>query len=128
MQPHIKRAVRHSLTQMGTLQGLLIIGLVSFLVPLKVLAAEQASISIIVPTTHDRVVDFAAHDLRDYLKQLTGEPIAIGSLATQHHIYLGEIPANFPEADAASLRGDVEKLQEDGFVDPFDRGGHRNHG
>jgi hypothetical protein len=64
-----------------------------------------------VPTSHDLVLSFAAQDLRDYLKQLTGEPVTIGNATAQHHIYLGEIPADAPAADAASLRGAVEKLQ-----------------
>jgi alpha-glucuronidase len=33
-----------------------------------------------------------------------------------HHLYLGEIPATAPAAEATQLRDEVENLREDGFV------------
>ncbi len=116
MQPQMPPAIRRCPIQIGILRGLILIGLVCFLMPLKAPASEPASVSIMVPTSHDLVLSFAAQDLRNYLKQLTGEPVTIGNATAQHHIYLGEIPADAPAADAASLRGAVEKLQEDGFI------------
>lgn len=98
------------------LRGVVFIGLVCFLTPLKALVAEQASVSIIIPKTADIIVKFAAQDLARYLKQVTGESINADTADAQHHIYLGEIPATASAADARQLREEAEKLQEDGFI------------
>jgi hypothetical protein len=64
----------------------------------------------------DVVLRFAARDLKQYLRQITGEPIAQGVAGVAHHLYLGEIPATASAAEARQLRDEVENLREDGFV------------
>ena len=38
-------------------------------------AAELRSVSIMVKSGHDLVLQFAARDLEDYLREITGEPV-----------------------------------------------------
>jgi hypothetical protein len=79
-------------------------------------AAEIPSVSIMLQKNQDIILRFAAQDLEQYLRQITGEPIAQGTAGAAHHFYLGEIPATAPAAEARQLRDEVENLREDGFV------------
>ena len=86
------------------------------LTPWSAGAAELPLVSIMVQKNEDVVQKFAARDLEQYLRQITGQPIAEGMAGAAHHLYLGEIPATAPAAEATQLRDEVENLREDGFV------------
>jgi len=79
-------------------------------------ASAPASVSVIVSETADVVQKFAAHDLREYMQQITCDPIALGNTQATHHIYLGDVPTHTPAAEASELRAEVENLAEDGFL------------
>jgi hypothetical protein len=79
-------------------------------------AAELRSVSIMVKSGHDLVLQFAARDLEDYLREITGEPVTQGIAAAAHHIYLGEIPVTATATETAQLSAEIEELAEDGFV------------
>ena len=79
-------------------------------------ASAPASVSVMVSETADVVQRFAAHEVRDYVQQITGEPIALGNMQATHHIYLGVVPTHTPAAEAGELRAEVENLAEDGFL------------
>lgn len=79
-------------------------------------AAELLSVSVMVQSGQDLVLQFAARDLEDYLTEITGEPVAQGMAKAAHHIYLGEIPVTATAAEAAQLSAEVQELAEDGFV------------
>ena len=116
MPLHVATLTSHDSTLMKILRGIILIGFVCFPSSLKALAAEQAPVSVMNPTTQDLVLKFAAQELSEYLRQLTGEPVAIGNPDARHHIYLGEIPANAPAAESTHLRNAVEQLREDGYI------------
>lgn len=98
------------------MKGIILMGLACFITPLSGSAAAQVPVSIMIPASQDLVLKFAAQELGDYLRQLTSEPVTIGNLAAQHHIYLGETPPNAPAAESDNLRDAIEKLQPDGFI------------
>jgi hypothetical protein len=110
------KTTEHTPTKKILLLGFILINFARWAVPGRVQAAEQNSVSIMVPKTEDVVLQFAAQDLERYLKRVTGEPIGIGKAGVPHHIYLGAVPASAPAGEAKRLHAEVEKLQEDGFV------------
>jgi hypothetical protein len=116
MQVYIAPAASRRMTKVGVLGAVILIGGFCLLNPLISWSAEPVHVSIMVPATADPILKFAAQDLGNYLKELTGEPVARQNPDAQHHIYLGELPANAPAAEAADLLGAVERLQEDGLI------------
>ena len=89
MQAYIAPAASRRMTKVGVLGAVILIGGFCLLNPLISWSAEPVPVSIMVPATADPVLKFAAQDLGNYLKELTGEPVARQNPDAQHHIYLG---------------------------------------
>jgi hypothetical protein len=100
----------------GVFSGIIFLTLAVCTTPTWMEATEPAEPAIIISNTDDVVLNFAAQDLRRYLKRITSGPIEIGTLRAKHHIYVGALPPNASIPDKEQLQKDVEKLREDGFV------------
>jgi hypothetical protein len=98
------------------LPGVILAGSVFCLNPTWSLAAGPVSVSLMVSKPEDVVQKFAAQDLGQYLQTITGEPVALGNAQATHHIYLGDVPAHTPAAEASELRAEIENLAGDGFL------------
>jgi len=84
--------------------------------PVWASASAPASVSVMVSETADVVQKFAAHELREYMQQITSDHIAVGDTQATHHIYLGDVPSHTSAAEASELFAKAENLAEDGFL------------
>jgi hypothetical protein len=74
-------------------------------------------LSIITPKDADLVLQFAAQDLAQYLRQITGRPVIDqGAAGKEHQIFLGALPATVEHAEAMHIDEELKALNEDGFI------------
>jgi len=84
--------------------------------PAWALASAPDSVFLMVSETADVVQKFAAHEVREYLQQITGDHIGLGDDQAVHHIYVGQTPARAPARDVGKLRDELQTLAQDGFL------------